>query len=125
MVTSVQAHIAVLLTVLFTVYGQIIIKYQVLRAGPSPTELAEKARYVLSLLLNPWVISGFGAAFLAAVCWIVAMTRLELSYAYPFMGVTFLLVYAAGIVLFGEVFSIWRSVGVALIITGVVVLAQN
>jgi len=73
----------VFLTILLTVYGQLIIKWQVMNAGQFPTNNFDKAIFLFHLLLNPWVISALIAVFLAPLSWIVAMTKLELSYAYP------------------------------------------
>jgi len=76
-------------TIFFTIYGQLILKWQVNLSGEFPTEVTEKVFFVLRLLLNTWIISAFAAAFFAAVCWMAAMTKFELSYAYLFMSLSF------------------------------------
>lgn len=108
-------------TILFTVYGQIAIKWQVLQAGALPDGLVGKVVFVLKLLLNPWIISAFVAAFLAAVCWIGAMTKLELSQAYPFMALNFILVTLLAGWLFAEPVTWPKIAGLALIVVGLIV----
>ena len=78
--------------ILFTVYGQLVVKWQVARAGAFPNSFSEKVIFLTHLVLNPWVFSGIGAGFLALLCWLAALTKFELSYAYPFMSLAFVLV---------------------------------
>lgn len=112
-------------TILFTVYGQLIIKWQVNIAGELPASVSGKTWYLFHLLLNPWVISSLFAAFLAALCWMSAMTKLELSYAYPFMSLSFVLVFILSLFFFHESFTMIKLLGMLLIISGVIVLGQS
>lgn len=48
--------------------------------------------FLWTLLLNPWVASSFAAALIAALSWMVTMTKLPLSHAYPFVSLSFALV---------------------------------
>lgn len=115
------SYLLVALTIFFTVYGQLAIKWQVLRAGPLPAATGAKAWFVLRLLLNPWIISALAAAFLAAVCWIGAMTKLELSQAYPYMALNFILVTLLAAWLFAEPITWPKLAGLGLIVLGLVV----
>jgi hypothetical protein len=56
----------VLLTVLFIVFGQIVIKWQVLAAGTLPPDALGRAGFVAKLLVNPWGIGALAAALRAA-----------------------------------------------------------
>jgi len=114
------SYFLVVLTIAFTVYGQIVIKWQVLQAGALPLN-SGKLWFVLKLLLNPWVISALLAAFAAAVCWIGAMTKLELSKAYPFMALNFILVTLFANLLFNEPVTWPRVAGLVLVVLGLVV----
>lgn len=115
------SYLLVLLTIVFTVYGQLAIKWQVIRAGTLPHDNGEKVLFVLRLLLNPWIISAFFAAFLAALCWIGAMTKLELSKAYPFMALNFILVTLFAGLFLSEPVTWPKIAGLTLIVIGLVV----
>ena len=97
-----MSYVYVIATVLLTVYGQIAIKWQVLAAGPFPADPGEKAWFLARLLVNPWVLSALAAGLLASVSWMAAMTRLELSHAYPFMSLAFVLVMVCSAWFFSE-----------------------
>ncbi|MDG2992410.1 EamA family transporter [Candidatus Synechococcus calcipolaris G9] len=98
-----------------------IIKWQVSLAGPLPQQTAEKLLHLAYLLLNPWIISGFAAAFLAALSWMAAMTKFPLSYAYPFMSFAFVLVLFLSAVFFKEPITLPKMLGMAAIVFGIVV----
>ena len=109
------------LTIALTVYGQLIVKWQVGKAGDLPAGLWSKVEFLLRLAVNPWVISVFAAAAVAALSWMAAMTRLELSRAYPFVGLSFVLVLVFSAVFFDESLTAWKVAGVALIVLGLFV----
>lgn len=108
-------------TILFTVYGQLVLKWQVSQAGPFPVESAGKVWYMLCLLLNPWVISGIAGAFLAFLCWMAAMTKFELSHAYPFMSLAFGLVLGLSVLFFHETITVPKVVGLCFIVLGIII----
>ena len=120
-----MSYVYVMCTVLLTVYGQIAIKWQVLEAGPLPTDPGEKIRFLARLLLNPWVLSALAAALLAAVSWMAAMTRLELSHAYPFMSLAFVFVMLCSAWFFNEPITAFKVAGIALVVLGLVVGSQG
>ena len=120
-----MSYVYVLVTVLLTVYGQIAIKWQVLEAGAFPADPAEKIQFLGRLLLNPWVLSAFAAALLASVSWMAAMTKLDLSHAYPFMSLAFVLVLVLSALVFHEPVNAWKIAGLALITVGIIVGSQG
>jgi len=113
-----------LATLLLTVYGQLVVKWQVERAGPRPDELGSQLAFVGRLVVSPWVLSAFVAAFLAAASWMLALTHFELSRAYPVMALSFALVLVGSVVWFGESLTWPKVVGVAVIALGLIVSCQ-
>lgn len=118
-------HVYILSTVLFTVYSQIIFRWQVGLAGPLPADAYGKIRFIIAQLANPWVISAIGATFLAGVSWMLAMTKFEVSYAYPFVSLTYVLILAASVVFFHEAMSFPKVAGSILIVLGIITIARG
>ena len=114
----------ILLTLAFTVYGQLVLKWQMGGAGPLPDAGLDKILFLLRQFLNPWIISGFAAALLASMAWMVAMTRFDLGYAYPFMSLAFVIVMVFGVLFLGESVSLGRVAGTLLVIAGLFVIAR-
>jgi drug/metabolite transporter (DMT)-like permease len=108
-------------TVLFTVYGQMVLKWRVAKANTLPAAFLEKIFFLVSMIWDPWVLSSIVAGFFAFLCWMAAMTKFELSYAYPFMSLSFLLVLILSAILFHESLTISKVVGVVLVIAGIII----
>lgn len=120
-----MSYIYILCTILLTVYGQLAIKWQVLKAGDLPQNGVDKIWFLLHLLLNPWVVSAFLAALLASVTWMAAMTKLQLSHAYPFMSLAFVLVMIFSGLLFHEPITMPKIIGLAVVILGLTIGSQG
>lgn len=112
-------------TIAFTVYGQLILKWRIAKFGALPSGSLEKLRFLVLLLLDPAIFSGFLAAFLASLAWMAAMTKFDLSHAYPFMSLNFAVVVCLSIWFLGEPLSWPRLIGVALIMFGTIVAARG
>nr|WP_298683723.1 SMR family transporter [uncultured Dongia sp.] len=112
------------MTVVFTVYGQVVIKFRILQADPVGDSLQQKVMFLVKLLLDPWIISSFFGAFLASLCWMAAMTRLPMSLAYPFTSLAFVLVTIVGIVFFREEVRLGQTIGIGFVILGLIVIAR-
>lgn len=119
-----MAFIYIVLTILLTVYGQLIVKWQV-GSSTVPETTIEKFLFILRLLLNPWVISSFLAAFLASLTWMAALTKFPLSFAYPFMSLAFVLVMLLSAVFFYEPITVAKVIGIGLIVAGVIIGSQT
>jgi multidrug transporter EmrE-like cation transporter len=118
------SYIYIALTIIFTVYGQIVIKWQASNAGPFPEDFNDKFLFLLRLVFNPWVLSGLAAAFLASLAWMAAMTKFDLSHAYPFMSLAFVLVLFLSAFFFNEPLTFSKIAGMALIVGGILVGSQ-
>ncbi|MBI2297084.1 MAG: EamA family transporter [Betaproteobacteria bacterium] len=120
-----MSYVYVACTVLLTVYGQLVIKWQVLAAGAFPETAGEKMLFLARLLINPWIVSALAAALAASMTWMAAMTRLDLSHAYPFLSAVFIFVPLASVLLFNEPVTSPKVVGLVLIVAGIVIGSQG
>lgn len=118
-------HSYILATVVCTVYSQLVMRWQVGAAGELPSDGPGKVRFIATLLVNPWVLSGIVATFFAGVSWMLAMTRFEISYAYPFVSLNYVIILAASILLFNESLSPPKIMGTVLVIVGIVVISKG
>ncbi|MEH1863050.1 MAG: EamA family transporter [Nostoc sp.] len=86
-----------------------------------PSEMIEKIYFFLGFIINPWILSAFFAAFLASLSWMAALTKFTLSYAYPFMSLTFILVTFMSSILFKEAITISKTISLGLIIAALII----
>lgn len=114
-----MSYVYVAGTLLFTVLGQLMLKWHLGRGVGAGVEPVDRVAFLLQLLVQPWVIAAVAAGFGAALCWMLALNRLPLSHAYPFLALSFVLVLWLSAVFLGEPLT-WPKVGgVALICAGV------
>ncbi|MGV3697916.1 EamA family transporter [Flavobacterium sp.] len=112
-------------TLFFTVYGQIVLKWRLTSLKIQlPDTLSEKIFYMVKLIFDPFIFSGFASAFIASLFWMAAMTKFELTHAYPFMSLAPALVFLIGVLFLGESFTIGKVIGLLLIMIGIVVTVK-
>jgi drug/metabolite transporter (DMT)-like permease len=106
-----------------TVYGQLVIKARALAHASEAIGGPHRLHYLFAMFTDLWVLSGLGAAVLAGACWMLAIERLEVGYAYPFMALSFVLVPIGSTLLFGEPLPRIQLLALALIMAGVTLSA--
>lgn len=120
-----MGYIYIFLTIIFTVYGQLIIKQQVNTIANFPSGLNLIPFYIKFILTRPLVLSGFISAVCASVAWIGALSKFELSYAYPFMSINFVLVVFLSFWAFNEGINFYKIFGLIIICTGVFIVSRG
>jgi uncharacterized membrane protein len=118
-------YIYIALTVLLTVYSQIVFKWQIDIIGGMPDAWADRVGYFVRLMLNFWVITSMGAAFLASFTWAAALGKFDLSYAYPFTSLAYVTVLFLSAPLFREALTVPKVLGTLIIVIGVYVVSRG
>ena len=118
-------HLYVAATVLLTVYGQMILKVRIAKYGAFPADTYERLKFLLMLFSDPFILSGFIAAFFASLTWMAAMTKFDISYAYPFMSLNFVLVLLLSGLMLREPVTLAKLCGVLLIVLGTALSARG
>ena len=77
------------------------------------------------MLFKAWILSAFLSAFIASLCRIVGMTKLELSHAHAFMSLSSVFVIVLSGLFFHEAITLPRVIGVLLTMIGIVVGSQG
>ena len=124
---NVMGYLYILLTICFTVYGQLILKWRINTLEVTlPAALTEKILFLFKLLLDPWIISGLFAAFIASIFWMAAMTKFDVSHAYPIIvGGLAVLTTVFAIILLKEPVSVYKILGLGSVIVGIYFLGKG
>ena len=117
-------HFYILMTLLFTVYGQLVLRWQMSQTRGMPEGGFEKLLFLLQQFFNPWIISGLLSAFLASLAWMAAMTRFELNYAYPFMSLAFVVVMIFSVIFLNESLTLQSVIGTIMVVGGLIIIAR-
>lgn len=113
-------------TLFFTVYGQIVLKWRLSKLNfiLPETNMLGKVFALIKVIFDPFIFSGFVSAFVASLFWMAAMTKFEITVAYPFMSLAPALVFVIGVFFMGESFTIGKFLGLGLIIIGIVITVK-
>ena len=107
-------------TIFFTVYGQVVLKWRIVKYGAMPEGFVDKLIFLFKLLLDPFIFSGFLSAFVASFFWMAAMAKFDLSHAYPIVvGGLVIFTSLLAIIFLKEPTTLFKVVGILLIIVGV------
>ena len=121
----IHALLYILVSGLLGVVGQLILKRGMAALGPL-TLRPESLWHVVSLLaFNPLVILGLAVYVSGTFFWLLALSRVDLSFAYPFASLNYVFVLFASWVLLGERLTPIRLLGVAVIMLGVVAISRG
>ena len=112
-------------TILFTVVGQVLVKIGMLEVGPMPGDPSLWPRFGFLAFTHLKVAAGLLLAVPAALCWMGALSRASLSFAYPFMALSIVLVLVASSLFLGDAIPPLRWIGVALVCAGIVLVARS
>lgn len=119
-------YVLVAIVIALVTFAQLIIKYDVNRMGAIPLDsLRETVGYGFGALTSFYVLSGLFAAGIAALAWIAALSRYDLSSVYPLLSLNFVLVPLLSVYFFGESMDSFKLAGTAIIIIGVFVFSAG
>ena len=75
-------------------------------------------------ILQPYTWLGFFLYGISSLFWLLILSRLPLSSAYPILAMNFVLITLVSVVFLGETISTGKIIGTLLIIAGVVVIGR-
>ena len=115
----------ILFTVLTNFASQVMLKKGMTKIDKFEVSLSGFMSSATGILFNGYVILGLLVMVISMASHLVVLSRVEISYAYPFLGLSFVLITLWGYFVLGESVDLWRVSGVLLICAGVAVVAQT
>ena len=79
----------------------------------------------LRLALEPHILGGVACYVVSLVVWIMALSRVEVSIAYPMLSIGYVINAVAAWYLFGESLTALRLTGIGFIVVGVFLVARS
>ncbi|MFH8080295.1 MAG: EamA family transporter [Candidatus Aenigmatarchaeota archaeon] len=107
--------------ILLAVIGQIFMKLGTKDVnGITIKKLASKE--IISIIFNKYVFFGMVSYAAGWFLWLIVLSQTELSFAYPFLSISYALIAIISWQFFGETMNITKMVGIILIMIGVILL---
>ena len=115
----------ILFTVLTNAAAQIMLKKGMLIVGGFAVEGRSALNFAVNTALNPYVVFGLCTFVISMASHLVVLSRVELSYAYPFLSLAYVVVAAYAYFVLAESLGPMRIAGVGLICLGTVLISQS
>ena len=121
-----QSYIPLILFTVLTNFGsQILLKKGMTSISSFEISLPGVVGAMGNILFNPYVFSGLVVMVISMGTHLVVLSKVDISFAYPFLGLSFVLVTLYGHFVLHESVNIWRIAGVVLIVSGVSLVAKS
>ena len=111
---SLASFAIILVGVLLNAAAQLLLK-----AGTNAMPLG------LRLAIEPHILGGLACYVISVVIWVIALSRVPVSIAYPMLSIGYVVNAVAAWYLLGEVLTPMRLTGIGIIIAGVFLVARS
>lgn len=115
----------ILFTVLTNAAAQIMLKKGMTGLGPLDIGADGLIATVFRVVFNPFVFLGLSTFVISMASHLIVLSRVQLSYAYPFLSLAYVVVAAYSYFFFAEDVGLARLAGIGLIVAGTILIAQS
>ena len=115
----------ILFTVMTNAAAQLMLKHGMMTLGPLSFTAETAIQRVFQIVLHPWVFEGLATFVISMASHLYVLSKVELSFAYPFLSLAYVAVALFAFFIFKEDLNAWRIAGIAFICVGTVLIAQS
>jgi multidrug transporter EmrE-like cation transporter len=115
----------ILIGVLLNAAAQLLLKAGTNAIGHFDFQIANLVPIGLKVATQPHIIGGLGCYVISVVVWILALSRVPVSIAYPMLSIGYVVNAFIAWQWFGEALAAQKLVGIAFIIVGVFLVARS
>jgi len=111
--------------VLLNAAAQLLLKAGTNAVGRFEFSLVNLVPVGMKLAFEPHIAGGVACYVVSLIVWIMGLSRVDVSIAYPMLSIGYLVNALAAWYLFGESLTAQKLVGIAFIVTGVFLVARS
>lgn len=115
----------IIIATVMGIAGQTMLKHGMNQMGPLSISGETVPQVVLQIVRSPFVIGGLLIYGFGTFFWLVTLSRIDLSVAYPFVSLNHVLLFLIGWLILRESVSPLRAAGVAVICVGMILVARS
>ena len=115
--------LAILSSVLLNCFAQILIRKGMLEVGE--VTLNDVAKLIVSMVSNLWLWGAILSYGIIILLWMYVLSKVEVSFAYPFLSIGYVVAVFVGYFWMGESIDIYKITGIAIICFGIFVLSRS
>jgi len=115
----------ILISVVAGAAGQVLLKKGMGSMGPLTLSIDQLGNILWRIGTNPYVVIGLAIYVGGTVFWLTALSRVDLSYAYPFASLSYVVMLVASWQLFNENITVLRLLGSLIVCVGVFIISRS
>lgn len=119
------SFILILVGVLLNAIAQLFLKAGTNVLGTLQVEPEGLIATVLKIAFQPYIVSGLFCYVISVAIWIVALSKVPVSVAYPMLSIGYVVNAFAAWYLFGELLSTQKLLGIGVIVIGVYLVSKS
>jgi drug/metabolite transporter (DMT)-like permease len=105
--------------------AQLLLKLGMKEIGTGNGMFSNGVISLFQVIFSPLVFSGLVVYGLSTIAWLWVLSKVDLSIAYPFLGISFIFTLLFGIFLLGEALSAYKLIGTMMIVIGCFLVARS
>jgi multidrug transporter EmrE-like cation transporter len=115
----------ILISVVASIIGQLLLKVGMNKLGSITLSASQFLSVSWKMATNPYDFIGLAIYLAGTVFWLAALSRVDLSYAYPFASLSYVVMLVASWMMFDEKITLGRLIGTVVIGIGVFLISRN
>jgi len=115
----------IILGVMLNAAAQLALKQGMRKIGYFDFKLENLSHVFHAVIASPYIFAGLASYVVSVVVWLLVLSRVEVSYAYPLLSIGYIVAALAGWHFFNESLGIIRWAGIIVICFGVWLITQT
>lgn len=115
----------ILFTVMTNAAAQLMLKQGMMSLGSVSFDGVNPVIKLLQIVFSPWVFLGLCTFVISMASHLYVLSKVELSFAYPFLSLAYVAVAVFAYFVFREDLNAYRIAGIAAICVGTILIAQG
>jgi len=115
----------IMIATVMGIVGQTMLKHGMNQMGPLSLSGSTVPAIVWQIVCSPFVIGGLLIYGFGTFFWLVTLSRIDLTVAYPFVSLNHVLLFLIGWLILRESVTPLRAVGVGVICVGMILIARS
>lgn len=115
----------IIATVVLNAASQLLMKAGMTQVGKAEMSARHIGGLLLAAATNPWIVLGLVTMTVSMGTHLMSLSRFDVSFAFPFLSLAYVIVAAWGYFMLGEDMNLTRVLGIATILVGTIILSQS
>jgi drug/metabolite transporter (DMT)-like permease len=115
----------ILFPVILTTLGEFCLKHAINQLSLDAADSVSLIQHAFTILGNPGVLAGLFCILCGGFLWVLAMSKFELSFLYPFLSINYIIIILGSHFFLKEEVSLYRYVSIVLITIGLIFISRS